>query len=160
MPYPGINGFLGTRASIMLDVVFTAMFLVLPVMAWSIAQVKYKQRYLLHKRVQLALAAVLLVAVAAFEVDMSWISGWEDRAKPSPYFEQGVFASLYVHLFFAVTTAVLWPFVVVQALRKIPNPPGPCDYSAKHMFWGKLAAIDMTCTAITGWVFYYLAFVA
>ena len=35
--FHGINGFLGTRASIMLDVVFLAMFLVLPVLAWSIA---------------------------------------------------------------------------------------------------------------------------
>ena len=75
----GINGFLGSRASIMLDVVFLAMFFVLPVLAWSIWQVKYRRRYALHKRVQLITAAVLLITVVAFEVDMRWISGWTDR---------------------------------------------------------------------------------
>ena len=33
---PGINGILGTRASLMLDVVFLAMFAILPVLAFSI----------------------------------------------------------------------------------------------------------------------------
>ena len=34
--YGGINGFLGTRASLMLDVVFLAMFVVVPVLAGSV----------------------------------------------------------------------------------------------------------------------------
>ena len=63
MDYPGIEGFLGTRASLMLDVVFLAMFAVLPVMGWSIYQVRYRQRYRLHKRVQIALGVILAVAV-------------------------------------------------------------------------------------------------
>ncbi len=37
----------------MLDLVFLAMFAVIPIMAWSIYQVRYQGRYLLHKRVQL-----------------------------------------------------------------------------------------------------------
>ena len=87
MDYPGIDGFLGTRASLMLDVVFLAMFVVVPVMLWSIYQVKYRRRYLLHKRVQLTLALVLLAAVTLFEVDMR-IHGWQQRAELSPYFAQ------------------------------------------------------------------------
>jgi uncharacterized membrane protein YozB (DUF420 family) len=67
---------------------------------------------------------------------------------------------LAIHLFFAVTTTVLWLAVIVRALRKFPSPPAPCDHSASHMFWGRLAAIDMALTALTGWIFYYLAFVA
>jgi len=39
----------------MMDIVFVAMFAVIPVMAWSIYQVKFNRRYLLHKRVQLTL---------------------------------------------------------------------------------------------------------
>ena len=60
----------------MLDLVFLAMFAVLPVLGWSIAQVKYHRRYLLHKRVQLTLGAVLLVTVSAFEIDMrdQWLA--------------------------------------------------------------------------------------
>jgi membrane-anchored protein YejM (alkaline phosphatase superfamily) len=77
-----MDGFLGTRASLMLDVVFVAMFVVVPVMGWSIWQVRRRRRYVLHKRVQLVLAAVLLVAVLAFEVDMR-INGWQHLAEPS-----------------------------------------------------------------------------
>ncbi len=82
--FAGINGFLGSRASIMLDVVFLAMFAVLPVMAVSIGLARFKKNYAWHKRIQLTLAAVLLVAVAAFEIDMQFISGWRTRAMPSP----------------------------------------------------------------------------
>ncbi len=76
--YPGIDGFLGTRASLMLDVVFAAMFVVLPVLAWSIQQVRYHRRYVLHKRVQLLLGTVLLVAVTLFEIDMR-LNDWTLR---------------------------------------------------------------------------------
>ncbi len=67
---------------------------------------------------------------------------------------------LAIHLVFAVSTALLWIYVIVQALRKIPNPPAPCAYSPTHKRWARLAAADMTLTALTGWTFYYLAFVA
>lgn len=153
-----MDGFLGYRASIMLDVVFLAMFAVLPIMGWSIWLVKYRQNYRLHKTVQLILGGVLLATVALFEADMRW-NGWRHRAEVSAYFNDWVFYSLYIHLCFAVTTAVLWVAVIVQALRKFPKPPMPCAYSPKHIFWAKLAAIDMLMTAVTGWIFYWLAFV-
>ena len=157
----GINGFLGTRASLMLDVVFLAMFAVLPAMGWSIYLVKYRRNYLLHKQLQLILGTVLLVAVAAFEVDMQFLTNWRLRAEPSPYYQSGlVIVCLWIHLFFAVPTAVLWIFVIVQALRKIPSPPQPCAYSPQHIRWAKLAALEITMTAVTGWIFYWLAFVS
>src|SRR5438128_2269069 len=81
----GIRGFLGSRASIMLDVVFLAMFVVLPILGWSIWQVRSGRKFARHKRVQLILAAVLLITVVAFEADMQWISGWKERARLSSY---------------------------------------------------------------------------
>ena len=70
-----------------------------------------------------------------------------------------MFASLYVHFFFAVTTTWLWIAVITQALRRIPTPPAPGPHRASHRFWGWIAAIDMAMTAVTGWTFYYLAFI-
>lgn len=159
MDYPGLDGFLGTRASFMLDVVFLAMFLVLPLLAWSIGLAR-SGRFLAHKRMQVTLALVLLAAVVLFEVDMRW-HGWTPRAEASPYYATGLVNTvLWIHLFFAVPTALIWIYVVVQALRKFPSPPQPGVHSAAHRFWGWLAAIEMACTAITGWIFYYLAFAA
>ena len=158
--YPGIDGFLQTRASLMVDIVFVAMFAVLPVLAWSIYQVKYCSRYTLHKRVQLALGAVLLLAVGLFEIDIKFISLWEQRAQPSPYYSTWVYYSLYIHLFFAIPTALLWIFVIVQAWRKFPVPPMPGVHSQSHKFWAWLAAVEMFMTALTGWVFSWFAFAA
>ena len=158
--FPGIDGFLGTRGSIMLDFVFVAMFGILPVLGVSIYLVKYRRRYELHKRIQVTLGVVLLAAVAAFEVDMQLVTDWRQRAEPSPYFEDWVFYSLYIHLFFAIPTAVLWVFVIVQAVRKFPRPAAPGTYSTRHIFWARLAAVEMTMTAVTGWIFYWISFVA
>jgi len=158
--FTGINGFLGSRASIMLDVVFLAMFAVLPVMAVSIGMARFRRQYAWHKRIQLTLAIILLFAVAAFEIDMQFISGWQTRATPSPYWPAGVKTSLYIHLVFSISTFFLWLYVVIGALRNIPKPPAPSPYSRRHIFWARLAAIDLTLTALTGWIFYWLAFVA
>ena len=160
MNYPGIDGFLGTRASLMLDLVSLAMVAVLPVLGWSVWQVRYRKKYHLHKRVQLALGAVLAVAVTAFEVDIR-LHGWTERAAGTPggQVPTAVYTVLWVHLFFAISTTVLWIFVITQALRRIPNPPGPGPYSPRHIFWARLAAADMFATSLTGWVFYVMAFV-
>jgi hypothetical protein len=161
--YPGLQGFLGTRGSLMLDVVFLAMFLVVPAMAVSIYLVRVRRRYVLHKQIQTTLATVLLVAVLAFELDMRFGSGWRERASPSPYWTEGfnlIWQALVIHLLFAVPTLFLWIAVIVQAYRKFPAPPLPGVHSASHRFWGWLAAIGMTMTAVTGWIFYWLAFVA
>ena len=163
MEYPGLDGFLGNRASLMLDVVFLAMFVVVPVMGWSIYQVKYRKRYVLHKRVQIAIGLVLAVAVTLFEIDIR-VNGWRERAAASPYYseiwsEGLVNWSLWIHLIFAITSSVVWVFVIVQALRKFPTPPLPSEYGPRHKFWATIAAIDMCLTSLTGWIFYWLAFV-
>ncbi len=149
----------------MLDVVFVAMFVVVPLLAISVFAVKYRRQFALHKRLQLAMATVLLVAVLLFEIDIR-INGWEQRASPSPYFDAehkwtspaGV--ALLVHLSFAVPTLVLWAVVVVQALRKFSRPPAPGVHSRWHVRWATIGAAGMVLTAVTGWVFYWLAFVA
>ena len=148
----------------MLDLVFLTMFAVLPVMAWSIWQVRYGRRFDLHRRVQLSIGAVLGLAVLAFEVDIR-LHGWRKRAVASRYWRDGrlndaIDWSLLIHLMCAIPTAFLWTFVIVQALRHFPRPTGPNAYSARHRRWARIAAIEMALTAATGWLFYYLAFVA
>jgi hypothetical protein len=163
--YPGISGFLGSRGSLMLDVVFLAMFVVVPVLVLSIYLVKIRRRYDLHKKLQLVMASVLLVAVLLFELDIR-VNGWEHRAAPSPFFDAAhkwtcpAGISLIIHLSFAVPTLLLWIVVVTRALRNFPRPPQPATHSHWHRRYGWAAALGMLLTALTGWLFYYLAFVA
>jgi uncharacterized membrane protein YozB (DUF420 family) len=165
-PATGLDGFLPFgRGSLMLDVVFLAMFVVVPLLLVSLWLVKFRRNYQLHKTLQLAMASVLLVAVLLFEIDIR-VNGWEHRAEPSPYFDAAhkwtcvAGVSLIVHLSFAVPTLVLWIVVVVQALRKFSRPPAPGPHSRWHARWATLAAAGMFLTAVTGWLFYWLAFVA
>jgi uncharacterized membrane protein YozB (DUF420 family) len=110
------------------------------------------------------LAVILLVAVTAFELELRFVTDWEELAEPSPYFEPDqwnlVWYSLVVHLCCAIPTPILWVYVIVQAWRRFPRPAQPSEYGQHHIFWAKLAAVGMWLTAVTGWVFYWLAFVA
>lgn len=146
----------------MLDLVVVAMAAVLPVLAISIYLVKVHRRYRLHKRIQLALGLILLITVAAFEIDLNFVTkNWRPLAEPSPYYDTGwVNICLGVHLLFAVPTPLLWVFVIVQALRRFPEPPAPGPYSRRHAFWAWLATCGMFLTAGTGWLFYWMAFAA
>jgi putative membrane protein len=159
--YPGIDGFLGTRASVSLDLLFLGMIAIVPVLAWSVYQVKFRRRYGLHKRVQVVLGLLLLVAVVIFELDIR-LNGWRERAAGQLGGDppQIVWNALYIHLVFALAATVLWPVVIVRALRNFPNPCMPAPHSVFHKRWGLIAAIDMTITAVTGCTFYWLAFVS
>ena len=160
MEFPGWDGFLGTRASLMLDLVVVAMVAVVVVMGWSIREVKQRRKFTLHKRVQITLAVLLAIAIAAFEVEIRQF-GWEDRASGElgGSASGSVWTALYVHLFFAITTVLLWPIVIVMAIRRFPVPPEPGRHSLFHRRWARLAAWDMLLTSISGWIFYWLAFV-
>ena len=102
----------------MLDAVFLAMFLVVPVMFWSIRLAK-QGKLELHKKIQITTAVILLVAVLAFEVDMR-LNGWIDYTHGSAYVKSTIMTFLYVHLAFAIPTPFLWIVVIVKALKKFP----------------------------------------
>jgi hypothetical protein len=160
------NGFLGYQASFMLDVVVCALVLVVPVLSFSIYQVKARRNYSLHKLLQLTLALVLTLAVAAFEVDMQWVhGGWENVVNKNPEAPrrsaeeiESIRTMLYVHLCFAVTTPILWAATIILALKRFPVPVAPSAHSSLHKKLGWLSTIDLTLTSITGLMFYYMAF--
>ena len=159
------DGFLGYRTSLMLDAVVCALILVVPAIVTSLYLVKVRKNYLAHRNMQLALAAVLLLAVAAFEVDMQLVQGgWENvvakRENPlNPNQLESVRRVLWIHLVFAVSSPVLWAVTITLALKRIPNPPAPCAHSRLHAKLGWLSTLDLTLTSITGLWFYYVAFV-
>lgn len=158
--FSGIDGFFGTRASLMMDLMVLVMALVTVVLVWSVYQVKVRRRFGLHRRVQIPLGLGLLVAVVLFELDVR-LNGWEERAAGVVGGEASgaVWTALAIHLVFAVFSVLLWPVVIVRAVRNFGNPPQPGGHSAWHRRWAPVAAVGMILTAVTSWVFYAVAFV-
>ena len=159
--FPGIDGFLGTRASLGMDVVLVGLLALLPVLAWSIALVK-RGHYAGHKRLQLFIVAALAAAIVVFEIDVRLVSDWRLRARGggNAWWPTGVLTALGIHLVFAVSTFVLLAWVTWEAVVRFPVPPAPGTHGPRHRRLARLAAADLVLTAVTGSVFYWLAFVA
>ena len=162
------NGFLGNDASFMLDVVVCALVAVVPALLFSIYLVKFKRNYLLHRNLQVTLGVVLLLTVAAFEVDLQVVhGGWENivkNARGEDWVNTPAFAQvrnvLWIHLVFAISTPLMWAFTIILALKRFPSPPTPGEHSGLHKKLGWISAIDIPLTSVTGLLFYYLAFIA
>lgn len=161
------DGFLGYQTSFMLDFVVCALVAIVPLLVFSLWKVKFGKQYQQHRRLQLFLGVVLLVAVSAFEVDLRFIQGgWENIVQKSAVndevlAERIAAASPWMnfHLIFAITTPVLWALTIGLALGKFPKPTAPSSHSRWHKVLGWASAIDITMTAVTGLIFYYVAFV-
>jgi hypothetical protein len=158
------SGFLGTRGSFMLDLVFVAMFVALPAMFFSIWLARYRSRYAIHKKAQIMIGAVLLVTVVAFELEIR-LKGWTHRAEPSPFWKEGrwndwIDFSLATHLMFAIPTPILWVLTIVLAWWHFGTVPTPGPHSRVHVILGRISAASLGMTAVTGWIFYWLAFAA
>ena len=140
------EGFLGYDTSLMLDVVVVALVVVVPLLVVSLCQVRLRRRFGIHKRLQLLLGIVLLVAVSLFDE----ISDNDSEAMQ---------VLLCVHLFFAISTVVLWIVTISLALRHFSSPPEPGDHSRLHRRLGWLSTLDITATSVTGLLVYYFGFV-
>jgi hypothetical protein len=148
----------------MLDVLFAAMFVVVPVLTWGIWEAKVRRNFARHKKVQLTLAAFLLVVIALLEIDIRFFTNWRARAAGSPYFNPEkksglVMDLLWIHIGCAIATIGLWAQVIIQAMRRFPDPPAPNAHSRSHVRWAVAGATTLLLTALTACAFYVLAFV-
>jgi uncharacterized membrane protein YozB (DUF420 family) len=155
---PGFLPF-AQNSTFMMDVVVCAMALISPLLVWSV-RLAANRRFTTHMRVQTATGIVLGVAVALFEIEIRAVGGWRNLVERSPYLTTWLEPVLYVHLFFAITTFVLWAVTLPLALRRFARPPAPNGHSKSHRKLGYLTAGFTIMTSVTGWLFYYMAFVA
>jgi putative membrane protein len=158
------DGFLGYKASLMLDVVVCALVVVVPTLVFSLYAVKVRHNFALHRLLQIVLGIVLLIAVGLFEIDMRMQGGFRailaKRDIPLSDQQYGLFQwVLGIHLVFAISTVFLWGATLTLALKKFSVPPAPGPHSRLHKTLGWLSAIDITLTSVTGLMVYYFGFV-
>lgn len=145
-----MNGFLGTGAPLVVDVIVVALAAALPLLLASIVAAS-RGHTRLHKTIQISLSVILALALIAFEIQISQ-AGWKEMAgfdARTSDDQHHLTIALGVHLIFAISTPPLWIAALAATNR-----------GRAHRVLGRLAAADLTMTAITGWYWYYTAFIA
>jgi putative membrane protein len=152
-------GFLpSSRGSFILDFIVVAMAAVVPILLFSIRRVRIDRDFKRHKAIQIALGIILGSAILAFELDMR-LNGWKHLAAASPYYETYVYPALLIHLGFAIPTLCLWTYTIYAGIKHRIEL-GANKARIRHRKLGLWSTYTMVGTTITGWIFYYLAFIA
>lgn len=152
------QGFLGTRADLLMDIVIVALVAVVSIVLynWSLAR---HRRYARHRTLQLALAGLLALVVGLFEYNLRLQGGIFAATASSSYAGTVTLDFwIYLHTFFAITTVVLWAVLIFASLRRFPQPPEPGPFSATHRRWGRIGMVWMLLTGVTSLPVYVLGF--
>lgn len=152
------QGFLGTRADLLMDIVIVALLAVVPIVLynWSLAR---RQQFAKHKALQVTLAVLLAVVVGLFEYNLRLQGGIFEATKASAYAGTATLNFwIYFHAFFAVTTLLIWAWLIVVSLRRFPTPPEPGAFSRTHRRWGRIGMVWMLTTGVTSLPVYIYGF--
>lgn len=152
------QGFLGTRADLLMDIVIVALVAVVPIVLynWRLAR---HGRYGQHKLLQVGLALLLAVVVGVFEVNLRLQGGIFEATKASAYAGTPTLNFwIYFHTFFAITTIFIWGGLIVLSLRRFPSPPIPGAFSTTHKRWGRIGMVWMLVTGVTSLPVYIYGF--
>ena len=140
-----MNGFLGTRASFIVDLTIT-ISAILPLLLLLTFYFASIGKYKLHKNLQLLLIFITLSLVIALEL------GIRTHGSNTNSFELKMI--LIVHLFFAITSFIGWIYLAIKSLMT-----KDMKFDFDHKKWGKLVYIGLCCSIVTGWILYFFAFV-
>ena len=154
------QGFLGTRADLLMDLVSTALVAVVPIVLWN-WRLARTGRWAQHKRMQIGLAVLLGLVVAVFEYNLRLQGGIFEATQASAYAGTPTLNFwIWFHTFFAITTLFVWAGLIVGSLRRFPSPPQPGAFSATHRRWGRIGMIWMLATGLTSLPVYLYGFAA
>ncbi len=155
------DGFLGTRADILIDIVTLSFIIILPVLIFSWYQARSKKNYAVHRGIQLYLGISLGVVVAIFEYDLSVSGGIFELTKDSVYANTALLNwTIYIHTAFAIASTLIWTGLIITSLIRFGNPPVPNAFSGKHRFFGRAGMVSMIMAGVTSPPLYYFGFIA
>ena len=147
-----IEGFLGTRADIIVDTVMVASTL-LPFFLIIAIRYAQKEKYDMHKWLQIVLFTVVNILVIGLELDIR-IGGLDKVIARSPYHDSTELLSIFlIHLFFAISSTLLWLWLIVVSAKRYP-----IHFTFPHKKYGKIVFVDIVMTMLTGWVLYAMVF--
>lgn len=153
------KSFLTTHGDLLMDIIVLSLLIIIPAMVVSIRQIQIHKNYKKHKNIQLGLYWTLVIVIMFFEYDLQSKGGIWEMTKDSYYAGTDLLKyTVYVHLFFAFTTAFLWTLTVPFSLYIYREKLAPNKFSKFHKTIGWIDVIFMTGTGITGTWLYYVGF--
>lgn len=155
----GTSGLLGSRATGATDVAYLLLLAIIPLFVWSLETLLVRRNYLLHKRIQLALTPPFFIASGILACDFL-LGDWRSRAVKAAgeAIAPVTLMTLAIHVAFLATSCLIWFVLLIAAIRRIPNPPGPCEFGPTYLFWIVLLGLQTFLAMLTGWEFYMLAY--
>ena len=153
------QGFLGTRADMLMDVILLAVVLVPFALLFSFRKVR-GGNHSYHKRMQATLFWIVLTAVVLFETNIRLSGGSGALIKESAWVAGLPFkVLLYTHILVAVLTFSTWGVVLYISGKKRKKQALPGSFTPSHKTIGKAIFGGSIFTAISGVVIYTFGFV-
>ncbi|WNC72152.1 hypothetical protein RGQ13_18830 [Thalassotalea psychrophila] len=154
------QGFFGTRADLMMDLVIVAFIIIMPllVISWRTAR---SGNHLGHAKMQISLSVILAVAVVIFELDLKLSGGMAVLTKDSTYFGTNTLNYwMWGHTLIAIITTLLWAVLVILSIKKFKLPPNTKTnpFRKFHRPLGYCGMISMFATGLTSFPLYYYGF--
>lgn len=150
------DGFLGTRADVLMDVaiiVFTALPFVL---IFGIRYARHRH-FMKHRRFQTAAALLVLLLLVLFELDIRLCGGSQAFISKSSFSAGFVRTFLICHVAIALLTGASWLALIVRSrARFLGSLPG--TFSARHRWWGWLTFVGVCLLSSSGFALYMLLF--
>jgi len=147
-----MEGFLGTRADFIIDLVMVTSAL-LPFLLLAAILLARKEKYDLHKWSQITLFTTVNLLVLALEIDIRF-GGIDEVIAQSKYYGSDTLTIVFlVHLFFAISSTLLWFWLIIISVRRYP-----VHFRFPHKKYGIITYIDIVLTVITGWMLYAMVF--
>ena len=152
------QGFFGTRADLMMDIVIVAFMIIMPILfvSWRKARAN---NYATHSKIQIGLSIVLAIAVILFETDLKLSGGMAELTKDSVYFDTNTLNYwMWGHTLVAIITTLLWIVLMTLSIKKFKLPPKTNAFRNVHRPLGFTTMAFMYATGLSSFPLYYYGF--
>ena len=151
------DGFFGTRADLIIDVV-VVMFALWPFILLAVIRLASKGKYRVHRNLHFLVFLCALVLVLALEIDLRF-SDLLVEIRQSSIYSSALAKSIFaLHLVVAIFTFVSWVTLLIRSTKRYKKQL-PGKFTRQHKFWGKVVVVGLTLTSITGIALYIIVFV-
>ena len=152
------DGFLGTRATFMIDIIISFL-VVLPIII-MISISLAKRDFKINQFIQIFLLITTIGALALFAYSVHYVEGFESLIQQSGVGAKEAFVVLIVHVTMVVITILIWFLTLFHAINDGRRRALPGVYSESHKRAGRRVLFGIIIMAITSISIYWILYIA